>query len=77
MMGAIGLVAMGFLGGVVLTGIAACYLYGLLHAEAVRALEDQGGFGSPYADAHRPLGERREFTPNVADSGRQLPIFAR
>jgi hypothetical protein len=40
----IGLVAAGFALGVALTSIAAAYVFGLLHAEAVRALESYGMF---------------------------------
>lgn len=43
MLNMIGLVGAGFIIGVLLTAIIACYFYGVLHQEAVRALESYGG----------------------------------
>ncbi|KPM12512.1 hypothetical protein [Citromicrobium sp. WPS32] len=38
----IGLIALGFVAGVLVTGTIACLIFGLLHAEAVRAVEGYG-----------------------------------
>ena len=54
---AIGLIALGFAAGVFVTGLAACFIFGLLHAEAVRAVESHGGVNLlSYGLANSPPG---------------------
>jgi hypothetical protein len=43
MLFAVALLGVGFAAGVLLTALVALYVYGLLHAEAVRAVESYGG----------------------------------
>lgn len=38
----IALVGLGFLAGILVTGTIACLIFGLLHAEAVKAVESHG-----------------------------------
>lgn len=42
MLASIGLIVLGFVMGALVTGSIACLLFGLLHAEAVRAVESYG-----------------------------------
>jgi len=64
------LLAVGFAGGVLATGLVACQLFGLLHARAVRAVDENCGlFGGVTLRTQLPVQAPPVNWPPLKDVG--------